>query len=118
MVIFKPAAATAPDCIHPSGCLWCEHHRDIDTLDYVWALACFRYLKSLELSRYRPSKGSQHSEHPAYHAVMRMSNKLAWFRDSNDARRAWVEEACARIDECNYHPEWRRLIEAVEGEPV
>ncbi|MYM96872.1 site-specific integrase [Duganella vulcania] len=118
MVLFKPVAATAPDCIHPSGCLWCEHHRDIDSLDYVWALACFRYLKSLELSRYRPPQGAQHSEHPAYHAVMRMSNKLAWFRDSNNARRAWVEEACARIDEGNYHPEWRRLIEAVEGEPV
>jgi hypothetical protein len=116
-ISFKPAPATTPDCIHPSGCLWCEHHRDIDAFDYVWALACFRHLKSIELSRNRPSMGSQHSEHPAHHALTRISEKLAWFRDSNDARRSWAEEAFARIDESDFHPEWRRLIEAVEGTP-
>jgi hypothetical protein len=117
-VPFRPKSATTPDCIHPSGCLWCEHHRDIDAFDYVWALACFRHLKSLELSSNRPAAGTEDSEHPARHALTRMSAKLAWFRDSNAARKACVEEALTRIDEGDFHPEWRRLIEAVEGTPA
>ena len=51
---------------------------------------------------------------PKLHFHERMSAKLAWFRDSNAARRAWVEEGLTRIDEGDFHPEWRRLIEAVE----
>lgn len=114
-VPFKPKVATSPDCVHPSGCLWCEHHRDIDSLDYVWALACFRHLKILEVSRYHPPAGTEHADYPGDHAVTRMSEKLAWFRDSNATRRSWVDEALARVEEEHYHPEWARLIEGVEG---
>ena len=48
----KPQAAPEPDCISPSGCLWCENHRDVDSFDYLWSLACFKHLKITELSRY------------------------------------------------------------------
>ncbi len=51
---FRPKSAPEPDCKRPSGCLWCEHHRDLDSFDYVWSLGCFRHLKILELSRQRP----------------------------------------------------------------
>jgi hypothetical protein len=112
---FRPKMATPPDCIHPSGCLWCEHHRDIDSLDYVWALSCFRHLKILEVSRYKPTSGTKYTDHPGDYAISRTSEKLAWFRDSNATRHAWVEESFARIDEGNYHPEWQRLIDSVEG---
>ncbi|WP_146043295.1 MULTISPECIES: site-specific integrase [unclassified Pseudomonas] len=112
---FKPKLAPPPDCIYPSGCLWCEHHRDIDSLDYVWALSCFRHLKVLEVSRYHAPVGVRSADHPGYYAISRISDKLAWFRDSNTTRRAWVEEALARVEEGNYHPEWCRLIESVEG---
>lgn len=111
----KPKVATSPDCIHASGCLWCEHHRDIDNLDYVWALACFRHLKILEMARYHPPAGAEHEAYPGDIAITRMSEKLAWFRESNAIRCGWVEEALARIDEENYHPEWSRLIEGMEG---
>lgn len=114
-VLFKPESATAPDCIHPSGCLWCAHHRDVDSLDYIWALNSFRHLKALELSQYRSPEGNEHFEHPAYLALSRLSEKLKWFRNSNDVRRTWVEEANARIDEGSFHPDWARLIQATEG---
>ncbi|MEI9346071.1 hypothetical protein RI655_32035, partial [Pseudomonas aeruginosa] len=32
----KPASVAEPNCINPSGCLWCRHLRDSDTEDYVW----------------------------------------------------------------------------------
>lgn len=114
----KPKLATSPDCVHPSGCLWCEHHRDIDSFDYVWALSCFRHLKVLEVGRYHPPAGMNHDDHPGDHAITRMSGKLAWFRESNSTRRDWVEESLARVEEGNYHAEWVRLIENVEGAPA
>jgi hypothetical protein len=109
-----PQGAPEPDCIRPSGCLWCEHHRDIDSLDYVWALSCFRHLKILEVSRYRPPHGVAVT-HPADLAIGRISKKLMWFRDSNATRRAWVEESLARVEEGHYHADWARLIATMEG---
>jgi integrase len=109
-----PLSAPEPDCIRPSGCLWCEHHRDIDSLDYVWALSCFRHLKILETGRYRPPQGTVVT-HPADHAIGRISKKLVWFRDSNSTRRAWVEESLTRMEEDHYHPDWATLIVNMEG---
>lgn len=109
-----PKFATSPDCVRPSGCLWCEHHREIDSLDYVWALASFRHLKTVELSKYYPPAGMSHTDHPSHFAVLRMSEKLTWFRNSNATRHCWVEEALARVNEGRYHPEWQFLIESIE----
>jgi integrase len=111
-----PKNAPTTDCIRPSGCLWCEHHRDIDSQDYVWSLACFRHLKTVELSKWAQPQGSRET-HPAEHAVGRISAKLAWFCDSNAQRRAWVEEALARIEEGNYHQDWAWKIAQMEGMP-
>jgi len=109
-----PVGAPKPDCIRPSGCLWCDHHRDIDSADYVWALNCFRHLKILEVSRYHPPHGTV-VKHPAEYAIDRISEKLVWFRESNATRRAWVEESLTRVEEGDYHPDWARLIESMEG---
>lgn len=111
----KPKKAPLPDCIRPSGCLWCEHHRDIDSFDYVWSLACFRYLKVLEMSKHVFPLSTESRLHPAQHAIDKLTEKLAWFKSSNSTRRNWVEEALARIEEGNYHSEWARLIYDTEG---
>jgi len=111
----KPQTAPEPDCRRPSGCLWCEHHRDIDSLDYIWSLACFRHLKILELSKVLPTKKESKTTHPAEHTIQRLGEKLSWFRDSNDTRREWVEESLARVEEGYYHNQWSYLIESVEG---
>jgi hypothetical protein len=109
-----PKNAAEPDCIRPSGCLWCEHHRDIDNQDYLWSLASFRHLKVIEVSKWHPPQGSREM-HPAQHVVDRISEKLRWFRDSNAKRKQWMEEALARVEEGNYHPEWSMRIAAMEG---
>lgn len=112
----KPDSAPEPDCRRPSGCLWCDHHRDIDSLEYVWSLACFRHLKILELSKQSlPAKKETKATHPADHAINRLSGKLSWFRDSNATRREWVEEAFARVEEGHYHDQWSYLINNIEG---
>lgn len=112
----RPKNAPTPDCIRPSGCLWCDHHRDIDSPDYVWALASFRHLKIIEVSKWNPPHGSR-EVHPAQHVIDRITEKLRWFRDSNPIRKGWMEEAVARIDEGNFHPDWAARIEALEGAP-
>jgi hypothetical protein len=111
----KPESAPEPDCKRPSGCLWCEHHRDIDSLDYVWSMACFRHLKILELSRNAPTRKVSKIPHPAEHAIERLGEKLSWFRESNAKRREWVGEALARVEESYYHDQWSYLIESMEG---
>lgn len=109
-----PKNATEPDCNRASGCMWCEHHRDVDSLDYLWSLACFRHLKIIEASRWTPSQGTR-EVHPAQHAIDRMSEKLRWFNESNARRKGWVDEALARVEEGNYHPEWMIRITAMEA---
>lgn len=111
----KPETAPSPDCTRPSGCLWCEHHRDIDSLDYVWSLACFRHLKVLEVSKHCFPSTAEKQRHPAQHAIDKLSEKLTWFKNSNATRRSWVEEALARVEEGNYHGEWARFIQDTEG---
>jgi hypothetical protein len=113
----KPATAPNPDCARPSGCLWCEHHRDIDTQDYVWSMACFRHLKVLELGKHAFPEKATSRFHPAQYAIEKLSEKLAWFKRSNSTRRSWVEEALVRIEEGLYHSEWEWLIHAMEGSP-
>lgn len=110
----KPETAPEPDCRRPSGCLWCEHHRDIDSFDYVWSVTCFRHLKILELSQALPTKTGSKTIHPAEHAIQRLAEKLSWFKESNATRSEWVEESLTRVEEGYYHEQWSYLIESVE----
>jgi len=106
-------SAPSPDCVSPAGCLFCVHQRDIDTFDHMWSLATFRYLKSLELTRYRPPEGS-HASHPAAEAVEIITQKLLVFRNGNSARAGWIHEAIARVEEGHYHPKWDGFIQLME----
>ncbi len=110
-----PHGATQPDCARPSGCLWCEHHRDIDSLDYVWSISSFRYLKNLELAKYHPPQKENWPTHPALFSIERLSDKLHWFNNSNSIRKSWVDESLSRIEEGEYHPSWSDLIQSIEA---
>jgi hypothetical protein len=109
-----PEQVPPPDCLRASGCLWCQHHRDIDSLDYVWALASFARVKAIELSRRRLPPDSPTTA-AADLALQRIRHKLSWFRESSASRRDWFEEANARIDEGAYHPQWTHVIASIEG---
>lgn len=102
-----------PDCLGPAGCLFCDHHRDIDDSDHVWSLASYRYYKSLELMWDRPSvKG--HNDHPAFATIERITEKLNLFQESSEIRALWVNEAIIRIEEGDYHPKWDGFIRLIE----
>lgn len=109
-----PIEATRPDCISPAGCLFCFHQRDIDTADYVWSLASYRYLKSLELARYRPDAKSG-AAHPAVAAIDRVTAKLKFFEHSSQVRRLWVDDALIRVEESSHHPRWDGFIQLMEA---
>lgn len=109
-----PSAATTPDCSRPSGCLWCEHHRDIDTFDYVWALASFRRLKTIELALWHPPRNSA-LNHPAKTAVDKITETLAAFQSSSPNRQEWCAEAAIRIEEGFFHPQWDALVQSAEA---
>ena len=111
-----PKEAPKPDCTHPSGCLFCEHHRDIDGQDYVWSAASMRYLNTVILKRFRPTMaGKTDSARHVELAIDVLTAKLKWFRESNARRKAWVEEATERIAEGEFHPHWRYVIDSAEG---
>ncbi|WP_063801503.1 site-specific integrase [Burkholderia ubonensis] len=110
----RPVEAPRPDCVKPSGCLWCENHRDVDSLDYIWALSSFMHLKKLELSKARIPMAEVEIP-PAKHAFDRIQQKLKWYETSNETRRDWVQEAQIRIAEGEYHPEFNIEICEMEG---
>lgn len=112
----SPEDAPKPDCLHPSGCLWCEHHRDIDSFDYIWNLSSMRHLKTISLSGFSPLRRKASSD-PARHVQLtidKLSTKLRWFKHSNEVRHSWVVEALERIEEAHYHPHWQHLINSLE----
>jgi hypothetical protein len=116
-VIDIPPEAQKPDCVRPTGCLWCAHHRDIDSLDYIWSVASMRHLKALALNGF--SCWREGRSKMIYHlelAIERLTAKLRWFRTSNELRNSWVVESLTRIDEGVYHPHWQYLIVAMEGD--
>lgn len=99
-----------PDCLTPSGCLWCKHLRDVDSFEYVWSLVSFRYLKSFESGRLTGKDKA-----PSDLAIDRITEKTNWFRDSSEKRANWVVEAEARVEEGDFHPNWAPIIEFLEG---
>lgn len=112
----KPPDAPNPDCIHPSGCLFCKHHRDIDAEDYVWSMESMRHLNALILSGYRPIKKNKTDLGRHVELTLRvLTQKIKWFQSSNSVRKKWVDEALARCAEGSYHPHWKYLIESVKN---
>lgn len=111
-----PPEAPRPDCTHPAGCLFCGHHRDIDSEDYLWSAASMRHLNTVILAGFRPAKkGKGDAARHVELAIELLTAKLKWFQESNSKRKAWVEEALERIAESAFHPHWRYLIESAEG---
>lgn len=109
-----PSDAPIPDCANPAGCLFCAHHRDIDSADHVWSLCSYRHLKSLEIVRLRPSKRDDVIEHPAGTVMQRVDDKLKLLQASSSVRRLWVVEAQAQVTEGIYHPRWDGFIALAE----
>ena len=112
-----PEVVLPPDCIHPSGCLWCEHNHDIDSLDHVWNLVSMRYMKIIALGGFVPSRKviSKGAGAHIQMTVDRLTSKIRWFDNSNATRRSWVVESLSRIDEGCYHPHWECLIYSMES---
>lgn len=110
----RPDEAPEPDCISPSGCLFCFFHRDVDTFDYVWSLASLRYCKRLELDRHTPSQSLDRQSHPAVLVIDRISEKIDFFRESSEERFKWTIESANRIREGRYHPNFDGLIRLME----
>ncbi|MBU5955498.1 hypothetical protein KQV32_02770 [Pseudomonas aeruginosa] len=108
--------APRPDCKSPAGCLFCEHNRDIDSADHVWSLLSFRYLKSLEISGYRPRSTQSNDQHSnaAHQVIKQISLKIRWFKQSSAERNSWVVEAGEKIKEGEYHPRWDGFIQLAE----
>lgn len=101
----KPDTVASPNCTNPSGCLWCTHHRDIDSQDYVWSLVSLRHLKTIEAGYFYLRDTS-----PAKLVLNRLTEKINWFQASSDTRSEWVEEAITRISEKDFHPHWAPFI--------
>lgn len=111
-----PPEAPKPDCVHPNGCLFCEHHRDIDSEDYVWSLASMKHFNALLVTKYPPIQNNKPVMGGHIDLVLEMLvSKLKWFESSNQKRKKWTQESFARCNEGDFHPHWGYLIESVEA---
>lgn len=110
----RDGAAPSPDCVKPSGCLWCENHRDIDSFDHIWALQSFMYLKTVELSLHQvPYSSSEHNL--PLQVVNLLQKKIETLMTSSPLRGSWVLEAQNRTAEGHYHPHFRSHIVEMEA---
>jgi len=110
----KPENAPTPDCVNPAGCLFCDFHRDIETMEYVWSLLSYCQLKIIELARFAPPSKND-TAHPAITSVIsRISAKLKFFEESSAIRSQWVSEARNRVLEGRYHEAWDGFIQCLE----
>ena len=99
-----------PDCVTPTGCIGCDHYRDEDSLDYVWNLHSFKYLKIIESTSHRTKE-----EKPSNISIDWANIKINWFKNSKKPEhKEWAEEAEMRIEEGYYHSIWSRKIEKYE----
>ncbi len=110
-----PSEVPEPDCMKKGGCLWCKSHRDIDIFEYVWSLATFRHLKMIEISK--ATLYIQKAEKPvaARLTVEKIDSRLKWFEASSKTRKQWVDEANVLVGADDYHPDYRDLIDFLEG---
>lgn len=110
------AEAPKADCKQPAGCLFCEHHRDIDSEDYVWSMASMRFLNVVILQQFSPpAEGKADAAGHVELTLELLTAKLKWFHESNATRQAWVDEANERLAEGDFHIHWRYVIESVQG---
>ncbi|WP_395589249.1 hypothetical protein [Pseudomonas sp. TR47] len=98
-----------PDCVNPTGCLFCEHYEGIESFDYIWSLLTFRYLKTSELKLIPVGRGIENS--PQKSVIDRINFIVEDFSNLNDECRSWRDEAEIRILEENFHDNYRALIE-------
>lgn len=113
-IVGAPDESPPPDCVSPAGCLFCSHHRDIDSTDHVWSLATYRHLKSMELAGCRLPLPAN-VDHPAALVIDRATAKLKMFESSSEVRALWVREAASRVEEGDYHPKWDGFIQLLEA---
>lgn len=104
------SVAPPPDCISPEGCLFCVHHRDIESLDYIWMLRSHMHLKSMERDSFELPLKADEFLHPADIVIDRIMGKLKAFEERSTQCLEWVVEAEDRILEGEYHPRWAGFI--------
>lgn len=105
-----------PDCANPAGCLFCQHHRDVESLDYAWCLASYQALKRLELKGHNTAPLSQDGRgNAALQAVERVEMKLLALSAFGDRQRGWVHEARCRVRDGAIHPMWRGFFLLMES---
>ncbi|WP_018984823.1 hypothetical protein [Salinimonas chungwhensis] len=100
-----------PNCTTASGCLVCQHHKDVDSYDYIWSLASFRYLKQLESASSHLSKLSSTLE-PADVIINQITSRLETFKVK---RPDWVIAAIDRVELFDFHPQWVNAIDMLVG---
>lgn len=104
-----PHGAPKPDCINPAGCLFCKHHRDVASEDYVRRLVSERTLRVNELALWTSSK--KFDTHPANALVERITEKLAEFSAKGSPFNHWVNQATDDARAGVHHPHWVAQIE-------
>ncbi|MBC3421866.1 MULTISPECIES: site-specific integrase [Pseudomonas] len=99
----------APDCLNPTGCLFCVYYQGKKSLDYIWSLVTFRYLKYSEFKLIPINMDIISS--PQKVVVDRIDKIIEAFSSQDEQCKAWKEEAEFRMLERNFHESYRGLIE-------
>jgi hypothetical protein len=65
----------------PWRLLFCSHHRDIDSEDYVWSMASMRYLNTVILKGFQPTEDGMNAARQVELAIEVLTVKMKWFHD-------------------------------------
>ncbi|MGE1084179.1 hypothetical protein ACQJ0O_18330 [Pseudomonas shirazensis] len=104
-----------PNCVNPAGCLFCDHHRDIETFDYIWSLRTYKqYQVQLITSQKTKPHESNYGKSPPERTIERITRKLDAFTAKDALVQSWVDESNERVLEGDYHPQWDIFIRLLE----
>lgn len=97
-----------PDCINPSGCLFCTHYRSIDDFDYIHTILSYQEFLKMRL---RLAGSSKAVDPMILSAIEKITEHISYVMSMEGKISADAKLAAGLIENDHFHPKWRGWIE-------
>lgn len=97
-----------PDCINPSGCLFCSHYRAIEGFDYALSILSYKEFLKLRLNLTKSNFGL---DPIIVSAIEKIDEIVTYLKGLSRRMNTDIQDAAEKIKEGNFHPTWHGWIE-------
>lgn len=103
-----PNSHPEPDCINPSGCLFCKHYRSIDDFDYIHTILSYQEFLKMRL---RLAGSNKALDPMILSAIEKITEHINYVMSMEGKISADAKLAAELIENGDFHPRWRGWIE-------